>query len=90
MMMRTKDVIMSSSDGSKLSVVINASNCKDRLYCISLPELLTFTSGIPWAQATAGSNTAATAKAAQRQRSQVFTESAPVASQPAVAQRRHR
>ena len=38
--MRTKEVIISSREGNSVSVVIKASNCNDRLYCVSLPEPL--------------------------------------------------
>ena len=89
MMMRTNEVIMSSSEGSKLRVVISASNCKDRLYCMSLPELLTLTKGMPCDQATAGSSTAITANAAQRQRRKAFMGAAPAAAVASQARRRY-
>ena len=47
MMMRTNEVIISSSDGSSVSVVINASNCKVRLYCCPPLPLETLTMGKP-------------------------------------------
>src|SRR5574343_695524 len=40
MMMRTKAVIISSSDGSSVSVVINASSCRFRLYWVPRAVLL--------------------------------------------------
>ena len=49
MMMRTNDVIIKSSEGSSVSTVISASNCKDRLYCVSLPVPVTLTIGTPCA-----------------------------------------
>ena len=54
MMMRTKEVIMSSSEGSSVMVVIKASNCKDKLYCVPLPEPVTLIMGKPCAHDSAG------------------------------------
>ena len=65
MMMRTNEVIISKSEGSRVSVVINASSCKDRLYCESLPLPVTLIIGMPWLQAAAGTTSSMAATAAQ-------------------------
>ena len=57
MMMRTKEVIINKNEGSSVILVIKASNCNDRLYWVPLPESVTFTMGIPWAQESAGIHT---------------------------------
>ena len=44
--MRTKAVIMSSSDGSTDRVVIKASNCSVMLYCVPLPVLVLVMAGM--------------------------------------------
>jgi hypothetical protein len=54
MMIRTKEVIISSSEGSSVMVVIKANNCKDKLYCVPLPEPVTLIIGKPCAQDSAG------------------------------------
>ena len=54
MMMRTKEVIMSSSDGSTASVVMRASSCSVRLYCVPPLPPVTLTMGRPWDQAASG------------------------------------
>ena len=62
MMMRTKEVIINKNEGSSVMLVIKASNCSDRLYWVPLPESVTFTMGMPWAQERAGRQNSRTSK----------------------------
>jgi hypothetical protein len=60
--MRTKAVIMSKNDGSKVSDVIKANSCSDKLYCCwPLGPPVTLIMGMPCAEAAMGKNNKAKA-----------------------------
>ncbi len=66
MMMRTNAVIMSKNEGSRVSDVIKANSCSDKLYCCwPLGPPVTFTMGMPCADAAMGNANKAKAMSAK-------------------------